>query len=461
MSEQLSHSAAAAPNSSAEATLDNYAIRCSNVGPQPRLPAKHKTRIASLLGYHGFENAGDDAFCAILTDWASQLLGIDRIEISASQRKLPRMSFLNQIDTIGAEPEDRGGRIARFLREPTYLMRKDAVIFGAGSIFSSRRFWWLAVQLSVLRMLRKFGLVNTVVAGVGISIGPFKRRSDRFWCRHALRQFDVITVRDQKSWEIGGSFGLRTLIPSCDLALAMPKFFSIPQHALSRDSDAPPVIGFSVVDRDTLLGNPKIDDEKRKAMIESMTTIAQRYPGAKFRGIVFCNHPRQGDLVATEKIVTKLQSAGCTAEIVQYENDPQQLLDEIAAVDVMICNRMHSFVFSCLTQTPAVMISYASKMTEYADLLEVPVDLRFSHCDFNSNTLSPSVESLLKNPRLPCNPKTLERCSADLIVDLELAAAMMQQLSHSLRRAGNRPKARPVVRRRRLADFRVRLSSGS
>ncbi len=407
------------------------------------------SRLASLIGFHGYENAGDDAFCLVLAKWASRSLDIDKLLVSGADKEMPRTPLAEPLKITGVEPEQQGGRIRRFLREPTHLINKDVVIFGAGSIFACRRFWWLAVQLWVVRVLRWCRLINTRLAAVGISIGPFKRRGDSFWCRQALRQFDVVTVRDQASWHIGTAYGLKNLRSSYDLALAMPNFFQIPQHDSKLVSSEETVIGFSVVDRDAFLGKPEVDDAKRKALVEALIEIARQNSAVKFRGFNFCKNPQRGDQEATEKITAALRAAGCRVEIVQYENDPLQLMAEIAGVHVMICNRMHSFVFSCLTQTPAVMLSYAPKMSEYANLLEIPERLRFSHCDLNSQRLECTLNSLLDAPMPPCDPQVLSQCSANLLADLENAAAKLRHHEYRYSSTRDSESTPPILRRRR------------
>ena len=381
---------------------------------------------ASLIGWHGRENAGDDAFCVILAKWLAESLGANKIEVSAESSRLPILDLSDNCSLVGVHRPGPMGRLQRFLQEPKYLFGKDLIIYGAGSIFSVRRFAWLTFLLWILRTLRWLRINKSPIAAIGVSIGPFRKKRDRFWCRQVLRQFDVVMVRDQKSFEIGSEFGIKRLIASYDLALALPKLFSISSHEKSSPTSSP-VIGFSLVDRDAELGRSKIDETKNDKLFQVMRSIAKEKPETLFRGFVFCNDLHRGDLKTTETMLERLRKEGYQVDLVEYQNDPLDLIDQLSKSDVMICNRMHSFVFACLSQTPAVMLSYAPKMTEFARALGVPEWLQFSHNEFSPEVLQESLTRLLKEGSPPCDEGNLRSFTDKISEHLDLAAEVLRE----------------------------------
>ena len=399
------------------AILEDSSLQTSN--------AISKKRKASLIGWHGRENAGDDAFCIILAKWLAESVGISQIEVTAEENRLPILELPDDCKLKGVLRSGPTGRLRRFLQEPKYLFGKNLVIYGAGSIFSVRRFAWLTLQLWTLQVLRWLRIAKTPVAAIGVSIGPFRKEIDRFWCRQVLRQFDVVMVRDQQSAELGRDFGIKNLIPSYDLALALPKLFPIAEHQ-APSPDSPPVIGFSIVDRDTELGRPSIDELKNEKLFHALRSITAGNPGVLFRGFVFCNDLHRGDLRTTEAMLDRLRNEGCQVELVEYQNCPLELIAELSKSDVMICNRMHSFVFACLSQTPALMLSYAPKMTEFANSLGVPEWLQFSHDDFSQERFHETLMKVLEERTPPCERAALEKYTKTIAEHLDLAEEVLR-----------------------------------
>ena len=383
-------------------------------------------RTASLVGWYGFENAGDDAFFAVLCKWMIQEFGVERISVSGCHSRLPKTAEQLPARIEGNETERVLGRIERFFHEPKNLFGHDVVVFGGGSIFSSRRFWWLAAQVWGLKALRLLGFNRAALAGIGISIGPFRRKSHNFWCRQALRLYDVVMVRDQKSADVARSYGCRPLIDSLDLVLALPSFYEVAERVPRKANTESPAIGFSIVDRDTENGVPEIDEVKREAIFQSLLGLAEKYPRAQLKGFVFCKHSRAGDYAATEKILAPLREAGCQVELVEYDNDPVRLCEQIAALDAMVCNRMHSFVFACITKTPAVMVSYAPKMVEFAKIVALSDHLFFAHDQLNSRLLQERLEQLIEDEQPPCDLEVLNECQEKVLDDLRTAAVVLK-----------------------------------
>lgn len=395
-------------------------------------PAQQGLSRISIVGWHGFRNAGDDAFLTMLVQWAVEQLGATDIKVWGRQSRLPVIKMKPGGCVQGVRPEHAMGRGEAFAREPTLLFGQDVAIFGAGSIFAVRRFAWLAVQLSALRVYGRLRRRQTLTAAVGVSIGPFRKRLAPLWCRLALRQFDIVMVRDQRSWELGLRYGIRNLIPSYDLALGLTGSKDRDEETRRRRSTVDPVVGFSLVDRDARLGNAAIDQEKNDRIFAALLTIARRRPDVRFRGYVFCRDEQAGDDATTDAMADRLRAAGCDVDVLAYGGDPAEMIDLIAESSVMICNRMHSFVFACVTQTPAVSISYAPKMDAFAASVGVDPELQFAHRELDAGRLAGAVERLLANPEPPCCPLQLAACQSELAAHLKQASRTLRCLAGKL-----------------------------
>lgn len=379
-----------------------------------RAPVKRCT----IIGWHGRRNLGDDVFLWVLANWAVKSCGMNELTIPALRENLPH---LPDFPNIAIRTRNRhfglGGAIRKHWHF-AYFVRKELVVYGGGSLFRRKRWRFLRTQLDLSRRLNRFFGIQTRFLATGVSIGPYTTEADRRGARLLLSGFDQITVRDQGSLEVADDLGLSNVVLSGDLALAFHD-----ATAIVHSQPKTPVIGFSIVDRDTEHGKPTIDSTKNKAILTSLCEVAKQFPEVEFRGFVICDDPHRGDAKTVEAMLSQLNSRGLRTRKIPYSQQPLDMIQEISRCGAIICNRMHSFVFACLTRTPAVMISYDPKMIGLAHQLNVPLPYRFSHDALSSSRLTAVLSHHLSDPAPPCSRARLDANIRQVKSDLNLLAA--------------------------------------
>jgi len=176
---------------------------------------------ATLVGYHGHRNLGDDIFLRVLINWLGKSLGVGECFVIGNGPAIP--GILDGVKLHAVENPVKG--IARILWLPILYrsIKSDYLVFAAGSIFTIQPFFIMYVVLFLLKIIREDKLK---IAAIGISVGPFKSDFDRYWCFKSLGLMDSILLRDEASKRlldeaaVEASYGL-----SYDMALCWENIF--------------------------------------------------------------------------------------------------------------------------------------------------------------------------------------------------------------------------------------------
>lgn len=329
-----------------------------------------KLNPACLIGYHGMQNAGDDAFFSIMIDWLENQIGVTRVEVFGEQAHFPETNGAVQI--VGVPKAGKGG-IAYRLTELSLLCRNRLTVHAAGSLFQRRDFVWLFLSTAIAKLYGWLTFRPKKIVAIGVSLGPFHSQWDRFWCGQAMKLYDQVVLRDDSDSQLSIKMPAKQLIHGDDLALALQgpiKNVTSPLNAANLKK-----VGFTIVDRDRAHKRPEVDDQKREIMTEFLNQLHSRNELEDVTGMVFCNHPLHGDEQHTVDVLKTISNLGINATKCEYSSDIQKNFEAISELDLMVGNRMHSFIFALICRVPTVAIAYEPKITKFAKRCGLPDEI--------------------------------------------------------------------------------------
>ena len=337
------------------------------------------------------QNAGDDAFFTILLDWLVKEFNVEAVEVFGDHNYFPEVKTKTRIN--GVPKEGKGGIRIR-ITELVMMVGNRLTVYGAGSLFQRRDFLWLFLCLVLAKCWGWVTLRPKKIVAIGVSLGPFHSSWDRFWCSLAFQLFDLVVLRDRSDERLAFGLGKSQLLHGNDLALTLQSP-SLSKNERPDDNSTAKHIGFAIVDRDRRHGRPDVDDKKRQEIVKFFQQKNSAGEIKSVTGFVFCNHPKNGDVEATTQLVNELVGKGITAKIYPYCDSTDEYLKAISELDLMVGNRMHSFIFALISGTPAISIAYEPKITEFAQNCELPDELVVPLKELSSERLHQASEYAL------------------------------------------------------------------
>lgn len=300
-----------------------------------------------ISGYYGFSNLGDEA---ILTS-IQQALRFEQdsvaLTVLSANPKLTESSH-----EVRAISRTEYGAIWRALAE------NDLLISGGGSLLqdvtSSRslQYYLLILAMSLVR--------RTPFMIYGQGIGPIRKTWNRRMTGWILRKAQVLTVRDQQSYEELLSLGVakeKVHVTADPVLLFQSPTAEVGQHLLKDlgvQASSAPIIAVSV--------RPWGTDEK---WIEQMALALDTLVLTQQAQIVFIPMQQSGDEAAGLNIRERMQQKE-QAFCLPHGHRVEEVLSVIKACQLLIGVRLHALVFAAITETKAIAIRYDPKVDHFA-----------------------------------------------------------------------------------------------
>jgi polysaccharide pyruvyl transferase WcaK-like protein len=248
---------------------------------------------------------------------------------------------------------------------------------------------------------------------VGVGAGPIAHRLSRWIVQGALSLADYRSYRDDFSKHYLASIGFDTRNDSVcpDLAFSLKPEPPVPpgQNRGGR------VVGLGLMD---YYGNDptgRSSEATYQQYLEQMTTflawlLERNYTVRLLIGDATYDTRIRGD------VVKKLQERGIRYDQRQIVDEPigsvEELIDQLAATDVVVATRFHNLVLALMLNKPVVALSYHEKigslmagagMAEYCQSIHgLEVDLlvqQFEKLEQNSQILKSSLEQTVEKYR--------------------------------------------------------------
>ncbi|MDI6600326.1 MAG: polysaccharide pyruvyl transferase CsaB [Thermoanaerobacteraceae bacterium] len=292
-----------------------------------------------ISGYYGFDNLGDEAVLLSIVKTLRSLDGTLEITVLSARPEVTAERY-------GVRAVNRTDFFA-VLRS---IFKCDMLISGGGSLFqdvtsrTSLLYYLSIVFLGIL--FRK----KVMVYGQGL--GPLINNTDRKITSFILRRVDMITLRDNSSFELLKELGIEKNVH----ITADPVFTLEP----SPDVRIKELLKSEGVYSDYILVAPRDWYNNELFRVEMAKALDQIYlkTGAE---IVFCPF-HESDIEESRSIADFMK---CPHYILPKVYNPEDMLGIISLSQMVIGVRLHSLIFGALAGRPIAGISYDPKINGF------------------------------------------------------------------------------------------------
>lgn len=329
-----------------------------------------------LSGYYGFDNVGDEAILFSIINALKNLR--PEIEITVLSN---RPEYTKETYKVNAVNRRKLKEINRAVKET------DGLISGGGSLMQDKTGIKSIPYYSGIIKLAKFHKKPVFIYAQGM--GPMKHSLSKWIVKHTLNKVENITVRDQDSRGLLEEIGVKQLssiVPDPVLGLDSSNFINNWKEAHKSEK---PIISVSV------RGWPT-DQPYIKRIAKCLDQLVQQG-----NTVVFV--PMHGKHDAE----TSRETAALMQEDSFISPEDASIEEKIALIGeskLLIGMRLHSLIFSAVTYTPFVAISYDPKIDAFASICEQPVAGHVEQDDWDENMLADlvnrSMDDIFQQERL-------------------------------------------------------------
>jgi polysaccharide pyruvyl transferase CsaB len=234
----------------------------------------------------------------------------------------------------------------------------DAVILGGGGLFADEKMMAIVIwslQNAFFRLYKK------PVFCLGQSVGPLNTFFGRFMTRRVYEHCELATVRDTASQKLLHGLRLPLFTVLADPAFAL--------HSLEpTDAEREKFVVISV--RPWVRGDSA---ELYKILAQFIFWLHEK-KNLKSVLVPFQLAP-DDDSSILNKILIHVESLKKGhqnfVQILDYTSDYRNVIELISRAKAVVGMRLHSLIFSVLTETPFLALSYSSKITAFLSDLEL------------------------------------------------------------------------------------------
>ncbi len=276
-----------------------------------------------IAGYYGFGNWGDEAALAVLVRHLRRALPTARLIVLSHDP--PQTARLHETEAINRW---------NFFEVRRALSCASGFILGPGSLLqdatSTRS---LLYYLGLVWWAQRYELPTYLI---GQGIGPLRSQRSEQWVAQTLHQAQLVLVRDQASYRWASAHSAHVLLGE-DMAL-LYDLSPAPSPPKSR------VVALSL--------RPGLAPTNLKALRRLVQTLA-----AEEFEIVFLPFQAVCDLAVLRELALPIP--------IVPAHRPDDLLEAMHSVDVVLGMRLHSLVFAVMSEVPFCAISYDPKVESF------------------------------------------------------------------------------------------------
>lgn len=354
---------------------------------------KSKKRVATIVGWHGHNNAGDDGMLYVLVTLLRRYYLIDTVRVLCDQKGVPKLD-LTAVKISPLYLFGEGFFVKRFLNSylrKFYAKKSDVIVFGGGSIFHSENS--IRWKKEMLAHAQSSGRCIAALA-LGVSFGPFPTNKARKMCKDFLCNIDGVLVRDKDSYSfatIAKPEGVRIALTH-DLALLLPA-----PARMSKTADSGMTLGISINGglSEKVLSNLLCELKKAINKLSDKKTIKNIHL------LAFCKDKTYGDVDSLNHLSNMLKSTNIASNMILYNGSPLEFAQAISQCDIIIGMRLHSQVFAYLTQTAFLPITYAPKCGAFLELIGYPPATTLDVTSISECEILLSLEKILLGNAAP------------------------------------------------------------
>ncbi|MFC7062980.1 polysaccharide pyruvyl transferase CsaB [Halobacillus seohaensis] len=293
-----------------------------------------------LSGYYGFHNTGDEA---ILYSLIQQLRAHDAsIDITVLSNDVTHTRNTYQVQAVNR------WNVKEVIQA---IKQSDGLITGGGSLLQDVTGIKSIIYYTGVMRIAKFLRRPVFVYSQGM--GPITGRIAKKLTKVTLNKVDYLTVRDEESKQLLTEIGVKkeiTVVPDSVMGLD----YSPTTSSYTQNNNS--IIMVSVRDW------PSQQPYKEK-IAHALDRLVR--PGGY--QIVFIPMHGENDAQCSEDIRSLMEES---AEVLPHHLSIQEKIDTIANSKLLIGMRLHSLIFSAISTTPFIAISYDPKIDAFANLLD-------------------------------------------------------------------------------------------
>lgn len=337
-----------------------------------------------FCGYYGKRNAGDDAFNAVSVWGARRYWGVE--DCALLSPTVPRLPF-RAASALPARSRFRGHRhLCAILQSAA----RGQIVYAGGSTLHTRPgprdYSFYHALLSRARRCR--------LAGIGLSIGPFKSDRDRDGVKAFLDRFSFLGLRDKRSVAVAAELRVKAEVrETFDLAALLPRLCGGRKAAR-----AAPTVGVSLCRYESLVGgDPRVEAARMERICATLVRLGRARPDVRIRFYAFNADPELGDEGVTREMRARLGAElGGRCELRVYDGDPLALWRDVAGCRALIGTRLHSAVFAYTAGVPFLLAEYHPKCGDFLETIGYPASLRVPAAFIDPDDAASAVDRLLR-----------------------------------------------------------------
>lgn len=298
-----------------------------------------------ISGYYGFGNLGDEAILATLVQ---QLAATSELVVlSADPGATESQYAVTAIDRMDLRTIRRA------------LKGADLFLSGGGGLMQDVTGSWSVPYYGGLLKLAEWHGVPTMVFGQGL--GPLNQASSRWMVRMAFKHARAVTVRDETSFELAKSLGIRgdRLVQTADPVLCLESAPVARIDQILADIGLEPgvsTIGIAIRPWYTWF------ERQFKAFSSALTKLSIE-SGAQLLLLPF---QLPGDERITDELYDCLayRPEGHTAKvrILRSPLSPAEMMGLIGRLDLVVGMRLHALIMAAARGVPALGLVYDPKV---------------------------------------------------------------------------------------------------
>jgi polysaccharide pyruvyl transferase WcaK-like protein len=342
-----------------------------------------------IIGYFGFKNLGDHAMLFVALKELNSKFPDCTFKILSKEPLWIPSNTSNKIEWV----KIRYDLITRC------ILKSTSVIFVGGTHLEDHGIDAIRIYKNIGRILLLslfIRICRKPIYHLGIGVGPLRRQLVKILVRIIFILSEQISVRDFASFEILKELHLQDkVIQGFDISVLLDR--EILNYQRERE-----ILGISLLPYyKTFYGNEKLDYSFIDKIADQLFIWLMQNPERKIY-LFIINGCRTDDppLIYSlrKKIVKKDFSLKSRIDIIQYQENPQKMLNFFSECDYFISYRLHSAIFAYICSLPFIMINYHQKCKSFAEQIDLPEGAIITPDDVIKGKLSIIINSITENP---------------------------------------------------------------